>query len=369
MVIFSKMHQKFFFLLVFVLQNSIDFSQVQQNKWISYCEKDRQLFKFMKNATCNEIFRKYQFGESNFVNTFNSLMGDRDIEFVSTRKGKKVVIKRLMDSDDVENMANEVNFNDVASLKKYFLDESRVGGSYVCHPEKTIKKFYEKLPKDLQNEELFWILLNVNAQPLIFRTFSRLWVPQQLELIGLTSVTEFKGQSLMDFVNDSFKTRLKIAKLLLEGVLQLTSDPILEGFRIYLTDLTLDNIVFASETEKISFVDLDNVILVDSHAFKDPKTLHVHEKFECNGCFAYSIEDVCSAPTSDINIFAVCQLLLEDLYENRSKGFLFSAEKGETYPEIWRELQKCVYCKQPNCDRFKSASILIEIFENVLREL
>lgn len=86
-------------------------------------------------------------------------------------------------------------------------------------------------------------------------------------------------------------------------------------FRIYLTDASPDNIVVSKETLKISFIDLDNVIVVDStayngssHAPEPWKTTHKHEKIDCDGCFAYVPEELCSHHLSDINIFAVCQV-------------------------------------------------------------
>lgn len=373
-------------LVIITLRSRINLSQIQKQKWIDLCKDDVRLcndcfstenFTRLTEVACDEAFDLYEFSDESFVNTFNSLFGDRDVEFASSGT-KKVVIKRLADRDDIDNTLKELNIEDLNSssgeseLKQLFLGENRVGGSFICHPNVTIENFYQTLPVKLKHRKLFWLLMNFNIQPLIFTAFDKtdLPIPKQLDLIGLISITENKGRSLVNYFSSNFMTRLKISKLLLEGILNLTNSELLKGYKIYLTDLTLDNIVYDSNLDLISFVDLDNIILIDSLTFSGHKTkqTHVHEKIECNGCFAYSIEDICSCPVSDINVFAVCQLLYEDLYEDRNKGFLHSIPERikHEHPQILVELEQCVNCKQRNCDRFKSASTLLQIFDKIL---
>lgn len=69
---------------------------------------------------------------------------------------------------------------------------------------------------------------------------------------------------------------------------------------------------------QISFIDLDNVLIVDSTAYDNytasdrPSTwnsIHRQEKIACDGvCFAYVPKDLCSHHLSDMNLFAVCQV-------------------------------------------------------------
>lgn len=87
------------------------------------------------------------------------------------------------------------------------------------------------------------------------------------------------------------------------------------NFRIYFTDATPDNIVVDRKSLKIAFVDLDNLLIVDSLAYssgmqarKEWTAIHKHEKIECNGCFAYVPEELCAHHISDINLFATCQV-------------------------------------------------------------
>lgn len=79
--------------------------------------------------------------------------------------------------------------------------------------------------------------------------------------------------------------------------------------RIYLTDATPDNIVVHANTFDVTFVDLDNVFVVDSKMIANGRTIHRHEKIDCDGmCFAYVPDELCSYHLSDINLFAICQV-------------------------------------------------------------
>lgn len=96
--------------------------------------------------------------------------------------------------------------------------------------------------------------------------------------------------------------------------------------RIYLTDLTGDNVAVDERTLNVAFVDLDHVVIVDSNARPVSTkwdTTHAHDKIECNGCFAYVPADLCAHHLSDLNVFAVCQVKLSKLiHSNCSRSFL-----------------------------------------------
>lgn len=110
-----------------------------------------------------------------------------------------------------------------------------------------------------------------------------------------------------NFYKSPISKRLKIAKNLLLGALSLTEG--FQGFRIYLTDATKDNIAVDEETLAVSFIDLDDVIIQHADSFPDnKKDVHRHEKIECDNCFAYSTKDICGSPKSDINLFTICQV-------------------------------------------------------------
>lgn len=91
--------------------------------------------------------------------------------------------------------------------------------------------------------------------------------------------------------------------------------------RIYLTDATPDNIVVDATTFDVTFIDLDNLFLVDSEILTNNGITHRHEKIDCDGmCFAYVPEELCSYHLSDINLFAICQVVISTI---RSIKFMF----------------------------------------------
>lgn len=181
-------------------------------------------------------------------------------------------------------------------------------------------------------------------------------------------------------------------------------------FRFYLTDGTPDNIVVNKETLQPVFIDLDDLIIVDSKAYacaesndtmvEEPITwrqIHRHEKIECNGCFAYVPDELCAHHLSDINLFAICQvskalkqmpfivktnllhiyyfflafkLLLEDLNGNRNNGLLHTISDYviENYPDFLPMLEQCVYCSDKNlCEnRFPVVNRIVQQIDQIL---
>lgn len=173
--------------------------------------------------------------------------------------------------------------------------------------------------------------------------------------------------------------------------------------RIYLTDLTGDNIVVDEQTLNVAFIDLDNVVVVDSnpqyHHLPATETLlkwdtiHVHEKIECDGCFAYVPNDMCSHHLSDLNIFAVCQvkmlpnttqqlhhykkksfflqLLLEDLNGNVENGFLHSVPDQILFekPSLIEILLNCYDCQSTaKCNsRFDTIEPIVKKIDSILK--
>lgn len=82
------------------------------------------------------------------------------------------------------------------------------------------------------------------------------------------------------------------------------------NYRIYFTDATPDNIVINDATLRLSFVDLDSVIIVDSH-IAQKNTVNRHEQIDCDYCFAFIPDELCSYHLTDINLFSVCQVCFD----------------------------------------------------------
>lgn len=86
--------------------------------------------------------------------------------------------------------------------------------------------------------------------------------------------------------------------------------------------MTPDNIVVNPETLRVTFVDLDSVLIVDSSLIAS-NHIKKHQRIKCEQCFAFVPEELCQTHLSDINIVSVLQVFLEDS-AGVTKGFLHS---------------------------------------------
>lgn len=348
---------KLFITLLIVLRYD-NFLITDHDYWILLCQRDSQVLE--SRLRCKEFFSKYIFKEKSFSSTFNALFADRNIQF-AYNGSQQVVVKRLATPQKIQQLSLSLGQDAVQNLKLLYYDENRADGSLLCDG---VARFQNAAK--VRSEEHFWLYMNLNVQPLILEAFksSGLPIPDHSGTIGFTSVAKYEGSSATYFVKSSFKTRLRIARILLDGVLQMTDGS--RDFRLYLTDLTTDNIAINKNFTRIVFIDLDNVILVNTKAtYFKTKEPHRHQKITCKGCFAFSPKDVCSHRLSDLNIFSACQLLNEDLYEDVGKGFLHSMP--EHLKEIREKLTDCVNCE--GCDRFKIVFELMDLFDSVLMSL
>lgn len=147
--------------------------------------------------------------------------------------------------------------------------------------------------------------------------------------------------------------------------------------RIYLTDATPDNIVVDESTLAIAYIDLDNVLMVDSSAYNDSSSkkplhwdqIHRHEIIDCDNCFSYVPDELCAHHLSDINLFATCQLLIKASHSSEQRGLLHSIPDDvlQEFPELPNALKYCVKCPLGDCvNRFEVAKELLTVFQIVV---
>ncbi|XP_073812489.1 divergent protein kinase domain 2A isoform X2 [Musca autumnalis] len=258
-------------------------------------------------------------------------------------------------------------------LKRTFLDTERLDGMQF-YPAKKIENFVRFLGefhKDLPPLAM-WLYLLVNIQPLIMPLLYTLGfqVPETYGVCGFTIYQEYAGQDLYHFYNKEFLVKLKIAKHLLEACVKFSHG--FDDYRLYITDLTADNVVYNVANDRLDFVDLDTLLVVSAKEAKYKSSTHRHEYIECPGCFAYSPDDIAAHNISDLNIYSACQFLSEDLYRDKTKGFLYPIPKdvNEKYPKLGKTLQRCVDCPRENCwERFSVAKELLKLIEDVLLDI
>nr|XP_029736201.1 uncharacterized protein LOC115270967 [Aedes albopictus] len=240
----------------------------------------------------------------------------------------------------------------VRVLRRRALDENLLEGAIFCPAmdEQALDKFLGLTDECDLNKIL---LMRVNAQPLLLKILkeSNFPIPKFIFQGGFTLVESYEGETLAKFYDRPLKDRLLIANELIKASLNFTTG--IYSFRFYLTDISPDNIVVHMPSHrkiKVTFVDLNNVIILDSHSKRLNQHKHTHARIYCDGCFAYVQEDICTHQSSDINLFAVCQLLLENLNGDSGRGFLHSLGADPKEETLRSLLQHCVYCQPPYCE-------------------
>ncbi|XP_050094269.1 divergent protein kinase domain 2A [Anopheles aquasalis] len=270
-------------------------------------------------------------------------------------------------------------------LKKVILDTGRIEGCIFCPANGNLASLHRFLHSiDLDRTTGLWTLLAVrtNVEILLLMLASKHKVsmpfPRLLYYFGFSFIESYDGEPLSKFYNSPLHIRMLIARELIKAAFAITEG--IDGFRFILTDLSPDNVAVSIEEEDrkvitLSIVDLNNIIVIDSYATTfETDRHHVHRKLECEGCFAYSQNDICShsKKNSDLNYFAVCQLLLEDLNGNAAAGFLHydhqnlpndSDESAIQVRLLHTFLRECVYCQPPHC---RDRSVILEDILNVL---
>uniref|UniRef100_A0A1I8PY91 FAM69 protein-kinase domain-containing protein n=2 Tax=Stomoxys calcitrans TaxID=35570 RepID=A0A1I8PY91_STOCA len=370
-------HRRLILLLVITL-NTLDVKLNQHdnhklNKFqqdLSYCGKcfEQQI------ESCGNLFKDIKNDEDvaiwwQFLKLLPQRSCKRNNNFLQiSSSGQKIVEKYFANSQD--HLKWSVNIRD---LKEKFLHQDRLDGLQFYPPHKienfidVLHEWHMKWPK-----VTIWLYLLVNIQPILMPLLYAMNfpVPQTYGTCGFTLYQEHAGLALHNFYIKDFDIKLKIAQELLKASLKFSHG--FQGYRLYITDLTADNIVYDVKEARLSFVDLDTVFVVDSLEVKYKSSTHKHEYIECPGCFAYSPEDISAHNISDINIYSTCQFLREDLYRDQSKGFLqpIPQEISVTYPQLGKLLNLCVDCPwEANCSqRFGVAKQLLLVFEDILNK-
>ncbi|KAK3932521.1 Divergent protein kinase domain 2A [Frankliniella fusca] len=196
-----------------------------------------------------------------------------------------------------------------------------------------------------------WTLLLINPEPLflqIMRAEDGWPVPHYLGACGRIAVTLHAGEPLVDFLHRSWPERAGLALQLLLAADRFTfSHP---QFAFYLLDISSDNIV-VNEKGKLSFVDLEHLVVVDRHPTYIPDTWnesHVSEVYDdCPGCNTFSSDSLCQHHISDHNHHVICEQLLGPGIGSSGNslpgGLLHSipSDIQKQYPQIVVFLNEC----------------------------
>ncbi|KAG4068910.1 hypothetical protein HA402_005058 [Bradysia odoriphaga] len=378
----SVFHTKILLITIVTLKYLPAFQKDERQRWLEYCHDDNtkcpNCFDETIKSDCDNFLDKVEV-ESSFDLEVSSLFGNRKIQY-ATYDQQNVILKYLVSdgnfdhlqskccngSDDCEHLWKNKSLVETlkTELMRVFKTKHNAAGFQIC-PTDAVTRFMEVFSDQKVNS---WVLLNLNVEPLVVNALSRrnFSVPKLLGLCGFVTLQSNNGLPLYSFYDQSFAVRLLIAKNLLSAALEFSYG--VEGFRIYLTDATADNIVVDATTFDVTFVDLDDVFVVDSTTCLSSQVVHRHEKIDCDGmCFAYVPDELCSYHLSDINLFAICQLFVKDVNRMPDYGLLHSVPDtiSTQNPELQQLINQCIDGNIDG-DRFVTVKLLLELINKVL---
>lgn len=135
---------------------------------------------------------------------------------------------------------------------------------------------------------------------------------------------------------------------------------LISRYRFYPMDWSIDNIV-ANEDDAITFVDLEDVIVLDKHT--SPRDLPLWYKRyirENHMGFSFSIDKICRHHLSDHNIWAACHIMAGD--EN---PLLYPLPERLKNREVFDKLlSECLY----GDNRFRTVLKLQHVIDDMLAD-
>ncbi|XP_074112720.1 divergent protein kinase domain 2A isoform X1 [Cotesia typhae] len=217
-----------------------------------------------------------------------------------------------------------------------------------------------------------WTLIKINPEPIILQILKadEGWpVAKFYGACGRLVVEEYAGLPLTVYYQEGWLWRAKIAIRLLESAHAFTFRS--PEYSFYLTDLSSDNIVI-DESDNPVFIDLENIIILHRNIPTEEQpqhwnSIHTSDSIDCDNCFSFSPNDICSHHISDHNYYSVCQYILSSKNEN---GFLHSipSEILKNYQELKIMIDECASPRRSK-SRIEAGNQLKEILQRVLRDL
>ncbi|XP_066260689.1 divergent protein kinase domain 2A [Euwallacea similis] len=306
------------------MKTAWDLSEIDTCPWcfgLNYCAELQNNTTFQYDSLNKVVFNLFS-----VKNVYFARSGETD-----------VVIKKLIDKgDDFTGIRSEVKSEDLID----FLVDEKLRNFQVCSLETAqifLKDFSHKIFSHL------WTLLNTNVEPLLLEIFPKQenWpVPHLLGYCGRTVIEENCGAHLNDIENLSWHDRAYVALQLLEVSLKFTFEH--AKYRLYLTDISPDNIAVNVSSLKVSVVDLENAVLQRKVERMDTFHYTQHSSY---GEYAFSKSEICSRTISDHNIYSVCMLLLSPSapYPMMSGGLLHSPPSTVDASRLFAQIELCVY--------------------------
>ncbi|XP_074032779.1 arrestin 1 isoform X2 [Leptinotarsa decemlineata] len=282
--------------------------------------------------------------------------------FFAKYKDKKVVLKKLEDESDMEQDKSVIGSLNLEVLRSMSVGTNNYLSPFcVCDNET-----FEVLLGNIKYKtfEHVYTLLRINAEPVLLQIFNsreNYPVPHYYGACGRLVIEENCGRPLNDIEKFSWFDRAFVAYQLLQAAYNFTENH--GQFRLYLTDISPDNIV-VNEDLKVRFIDLENGVL-RSRAAGSFSFMNKHRTEHLENTYYYSPSSLCGHHISDHNIYGVCMLLLSKSspWPMMEGGLLHTPPMSiiNEHNVLFKNIELCVDSEN-ELDRF-------ELSDNIMSEL
>lgn len=203
---------------------------------------------------CTELKNNVSFTYDRFVRLVFNLISVKNVYFVANGN-QHLVIKKLVD----KNIQLNPPPKNIVARDLVEILTTKYRNFETCDVA-TAKLFLNNFAR--KNTAHLWTLMHANIEPLLLELFPQnlSWpVPKLYGYCGRTVIVENCGIPLTDIENFAWHKRAYVALQLLEAAERFTLNH--PNFRLYLTDISPDNVVVNPVDLKVSFIDLENAVL------------------------------------------------------------------------------------------------------------
>ncbi|KAG5898945.1 hypothetical protein JTB14_004668 [Gonioctena quinquepunctata] len=281
-------------------------------------------------------------------------------------KDQKVVLKKLAHQSEFEQI-KLVNYS-LDLLKGALIGRKDYHPPFCICNDETFN-FFLKSVEYIDVQHLYTIL-SINVEPILLQLFSvkeNFPFPHFYGFCGRLAIEENCGEPLNNIENHLWFDRAYVAYQILQAAKNFTESH--SSFRLYLTDISPDNIVVGRDL-KVSFIDLENAVL---RLKTKGSSLHTYSHYtkHLEDSYYYSQSSLCDHHISDHNIYGVCMLLLSknSMWPMMQGGLLHHPPKIvlDDHKRLLDNIELCVHSENEK-DRFELSDVILQDLKIILHK-
>ena len=211
---------------------------------------------------CVELNKTVKLNYDSITNCVFNLFSVKNVYFGTDQNRNGVVLKKLAQNHELQRLERDVlvlsDKNITVSDLKLLINKG-TENFYVCDSQ-TSGMVLEQVAH--KNSVHLWTIFKINFEPIILEIFNKEenWpVPKLYGYCGRSILVEDCGVPLNRVADFSWEDRAYIAYQLLKAAHNFSISH--KKFRLYLTDVSPDNIAVNPRTLQIAFVDLEHGVL------------------------------------------------------------------------------------------------------------